>query len=609
MPLFGDSLRSTVAALVIAAIVVAGLVLGKDLLVPLALAGCLSFILAPIVAWLTRFRVPRGAAVVTVVTIFVALLIMVSTIFANQIVSLTADLGTYRENLIGKVRAMSQSAQPDGILKRASETLDRIGHDIAIELSGPKGPNWTVEMPSGPASAPTSTTSRPQEVVVKQDDSTRWRGYAKEVMGPVAAVGLTLLFTLFILLQSRDLRDRLVRVAGTSNFSGATDALGDAAEKLSRLFLAQATVNALFGIGVGVALWMIGVPNSLLWGALAGLMRFVPFVGGLIAAIPPILLAAAVDPGWGMALTVIAIFAIGEPLMGHVVEPLILGPQAGLTPFAMLTAAGFWALIWGPIGLILAAPLTMILVVLGRYVQGLEFMTVLLGDQPALSQPEALYQRLLAEDDAGALEVIHDGSDDRKLEELFDAVVLPALRLAADDHDRGQLTREKSMAIAATMEEVVEGIDFETLGGAASRADEDRSVAVVPARNAFDRAAVKFVGEVLAQIDGVQTASVSTSTGLAALSALASSREQHPRQIVLVSVGGRDSQFLPTLVRRANKLFPDSVLIVFEPEGLQDRRATNIKASTPEVRRCRRLQSVIEQVRDTVTVTAGAATA
>ena len=234
------------------------------------------------------------------------------------------------------------------------------------------------------------------------------------------------------------------------NLSGATAALDDAAGRLSELFLAQALMNIGFGAVVGASLWMIGVPNSLLWGGLAILMRFVPYVGSFIAAIPPILLAVAVDPGWGMAIAVLVIFLIGEPLMGHVIEPLLLGPKAGLSPFAMLASAAFWALVWGPIGLILAAPLTLTMIVVGRHVNGLKFMTVLLGDEPALSPEQQFYHRLLASDALGAAQQLEKASVDKSLIEIGDGIVLPALHLAAADFDRHQFDREQAQSILDT---------------------------------------------------------------------------------------------------------------------------------------------------------------
>lgn len=603
MPLIGENIWSTYAAFVIGAIVVCALIFGQDLLIPLALAGCLSFVLAPIVKWITLRRIPHGVAVAFVVMVFVAGLMSTSALFANQIVSLVADLGNYRENLKIKVRSMSQSAKSEGALKQASDSIGKIGDDIAREMNAPATvqtperaglPTVVVQSPTSPNA--NSNPKAPQEVVVSidRDGSPAWLPYISAIKHPIAAAGLTLLLTLFILLQSADLRDRVVRLAGTNNLSGTTVAIEDAAERLSRLYLAMATVNVLFGVVVGLALWLIGLPNSALWGALAALMRFVPFIGGLIAAVPPFLLAAAVDPGWGMAVAVLAVFLIGEPIMGHLVEPMLLGPQAGLSPFAMLLSTGFWALVWGPIGLLLAAPLTMILVVLGRHLKGLEFITVLLGDEPALSAPQALYQRLLSEDDIGALDVIDVQDGKEELLQTFDTVMLPALQLASPDYDRGQLSRGKIAAIKATFGDLVETIDFDVIGENSPTANAPQRIAVIPVRNAFDRAAASFIAQAVAAIPGAVVEGAGDTTGIAALNHLAKQSANAPHKLILVSVGGRDAQFIPTVRKRALHLFPDSHFMIFAPNSPTIQSAKGADDSHDQITAT--LKQLIEQI-------------
>jgi len=218
----------------------------------------------------------------------------------------------------------------------------------------------------------------------------------RPLLTPLATSALVVLFLLFISLQREDLRDRFLRLAGTADLQRTTAALDDAASRLSRFFLAQTLLNTAFGLFIAGGLWVIGVPNAVLWGILAGLMRFVPFIGGFIAAFFPIALAAAVDPGWSMALATAALFLIAEPLAGHIIEPLLYGQHTGLSPVAIVIASLFWTLLWGPVGLLLATPLTVCLVVLGKHIDALEFVAVALGDEPALKPEEQFYQRLLA---------------------------------------------------------------------------------------------------------------------------------------------------------------------------------------------------------------------
>jgi hypothetical protein len=252
--------------------------------------------------------------------------------------------------------------------------------------------------------------------------------------------GIVFVVLVFVLLQREDLRDRLIRLFGSRDLHRTTVAMDDAAHRLSRYFLMQLGMNAAFGAFIAAGLWLIGVPSPLLWGIFTMLMRFVPYIGSFLAAGAPAILAAAVDPGWTMLLATVALFLVSEPIMGHVIEPLVYGQSTGLSPFAVVLSAIFWTWLWGPIGLIIATPLTLCLVVLGRHVERLEFLDVLLGDRPALTPAENLYQRMLAGDPDEAVEHAELLLKDRSLTSYYDEVALPGLRFAASDADRGVLS-------------------------------------------------------------------------------------------------------------------------------------------------------------------------
>src|SRR4029077_3121210 len=239
----------------------------------------------------------------------------------------------------------------------------------------------------------------------------------------------------------------------------STAALDDAAARLSRFFLMQTILNTGFGIVIGTGLWLIGVPNAVLWGILAGLMRFVPFVGSIIAAFFPIVLAAAVDPGWTMVLVTAALFVVAEPLAGHVIEPVLYGQHTGLSPVAIVVATLFWTLLWGPVGLLLATPLTVCLVVLGKHIDALSFIDVLLGDEPALELEERFYQRLLAGDATEASDISEQELTKLSLSAYYDAVPMKSLVLAQRDAAEGKLSVEKQAEIRATVEEVVDAME------------------------------------------------------------------------------------------------------------------------------------------------------
>ncbi|MFC7554050.1 AI-2E family transporter [Pseudoroseomonas wenyumeiae] len=222
--------------------------------------------------------------------------------------------------------------------------------------------------------------------------------YLSPVLSPLAHIGIILIVTIFVLLQREDLRDRLIRLFGSSDLHRTTVAMDDAAYRLSRYFLTQVAINASFGFIIGLGLMIIGLPSPILWGILAGLLRFVPYVGAILGALLPVALAAAVDPGWSMMIWTAALFLAIEPVIGHIIEPLAYGHSTGMSPVSVVLAAIFWSWIWGPIGLLLSTPLTLCLVVLGRHIDRLEFLDVILGDRPALTPVENFYQRTLAGD-------------------------------------------------------------------------------------------------------------------------------------------------------------------------------------------------------------------
>ena len=285
----------------------------------------------------------------------------------------------------------------------------------------------------------------------------------RPLLSPLGTTALAVLFLIFVLLQREDIRDRFLRLAGTADLQRSTAALDDAASRLSRFFLMQTIMNTGFGIFIGDGLWLIGVPNAVLWGILAGLMRFVPFVGPIIAAIFPVALAAAVDPGWSMVLATAALFVVAVPLAGHVIEPVLYGQLTGLSPVAIVVSTLFWALLWGPIGLLLATPLTVCLVVLGRHIDVLEFIEVLLGDEPALEPEERFYQRLLADDSTEATDQAEKQLKEQTLSAYYDSVPMKALALAQADAAHGKLPADKQLAIRDTMSEIVDDLADQTL--------------------------------------------------------------------------------------------------------------------------------------------------
>jgi predicted PurR-regulated permease PerM len=444
-----------VAAAVLAAVIVGAIYLGREVFVPLALAILLSFVLAPLVRFLQTWHVPRGLSVVGVVLFAFLVIFAIGGVIATQVGQLASELPRYQLTMREKIISLRGATATSGTLERAADVLQ----DLSKELEKPKDRG-------GVETAPTPTSPPGQErppipVEVRQPPPGALESVARLIaplLHPLTTTGIIIIFVVFILLQREDLRNRLIKLAGTRDLQKTTAALDDAARRLSRLFLTQLALNGAFGLVIGVGLWIIGIPTPVLWGILAAVLRFVPYIGAFIAAIFPLALAAAVDPGWSMLLWTAALFLIIEPVVGHVIEPMVYGHSAGLSPVAVVVSATFWTALWGPIGLVLATPLTICLVVLGRHVERLEFLDVMFGDRPALSPPEIFYQRMLASDPSEAVDKAEEFLKERPLSAYYDEVALPGLKLAQADVARGSLDPVRVEKVTASVSELVDDL-------------------------------------------------------------------------------------------------------------------------------------------------------
>ena len=447
-------LLSAVATAILTAIVIMVLYFGREIIIPIALAILLSFVLAPLVGLLQRLRIPRGLAVVSVVTIAFALIFAMGSLLASQLTLLAGDLPRYQSTISEKIQSFRETTAGRGTLERASGMLK----DLSKELDKPKE---AATAPEGSLSSRAPTPLKPVPVEVRQPDPgalESLQSLISPLLHPLATTGIIVIFVIFILLQREDLRNRLIRLAGSHDLQRTTAALDDAASRLSRLFLIQLLLNGSFGVIIGLGLWLIGVPSAILWGILAAILRFVPYIGAAIAAAFPLALAVAVDPTWTMLLWTVALFVVVEPVVGHVIEPMVYGHSTGLSPVAVVASATFWTALWGPIGLVLATPLTVCLVVLGRHVERLEFLDVMFGDRPALSPPEIFYQRMLAGDPTEASEKAEEFLKERSLSSYYDEVALKGLQLAQIDAERGALDPERLAKIRDAVSEFANNI-------------------------------------------------------------------------------------------------------------------------------------------------------
>ena len=447
------ALATIVLATIMAIATVSILYFLRELFIPMVLAILLSFVLAPGTRLLQRLRFPRFVAALVVVLLAFGVISILGTVLASGMRDLADNLPRYQVVLRDKVHTLKGLTAGSRTLDQASNVLQ----DLSKELrsSTPSKP----DVEAGPPEKP------PLPVVVREPEPgpmARLTTVIGPLLSPLATTGVIIVFLVFILLKREDLRDRLIRLTGTRDLGRTTAALNDAANRLSRFYLTQLALNASFGLSIGVGLWLVGVPSPAIWGILAGVLRFVPYIGSAIAALLPLSMAAAVEPGWTKVLEAAAMFAVIETLVGQVIEPLVYGRSTGLSPVAVVVSTTFWTWLWGPIGLVLATPLTMCLVVLGRHVERLRFLEVMFSNRPALSPAEIFYQRMLAADPAEAADHAEQFLKRRSLLTYYESVAMEGLRLAQSDMNHGLLSPEQVGTIVSSAGEVVVDLQSET---------------------------------------------------------------------------------------------------------------------------------------------------
>jgi predicted PurR-regulated permease PerM len=424
----------SLATIVVMLITVAVLYVGSEIFVPFALAILLSFLLAPPVAWLRRIHMPRTAAVALVVTTSVALLAGFGFVVGSQALGMIGDLPKYQISMHEKIRSISGAVPGSGMLKRSADVVKELGRDLS-EATGAARPAGN-----------TGKGGQQEPMTVRVESAANPLRTVQELLGPIlkplGTAGLVIVFVFFVLLAPSDLRDRFIRLAG-SDLHKTTEALSVAASRVSRYLVMQLVVNATYAVPLGIGLYLLGVPGAMLWAFLAMVLRFIPYLGPVIAAVFPITLAFVVDPGWSMLLWTLALILTLELISNNIVEPWLYGASTGMTPMAVILAAIFWTLLWGTPGLILATPLTVCLVVMGRYVPRLAFIEVLLGSEPVLSAEERLYQRLLAGDIEEAVELAEAEVGASSLQEFHDNTALAALRLAESARKSGSSIEDR----------------------------------------------------------------------------------------------------------------------------------------------------------------------
>ncbi|HEY1997551.1 AI-2E family transporter [Paraburkholderia sp.] len=437
---------------------VAGLYFARDVLIPITLAILLSFLVAPLAEFLLRLRIGHVASVFAAVLLSVSVIVLLGSAIGAQLTELVTNAPRYEATIERKVDA-AHNLTVDKLQRLAGlagQALQRVNTEPP-QAPAPASSRSAVVPPSSEAHVPAAMPVEVREPVPTPFELAR--RFLTPAISPLETAFIVFVVTIVILLQRDDLRDRAIRLFGSRDLHRTTTVMDEAARRLSRYFVSQLGLNAGVGLVIGAGLYFIGVPSPILWGILAALLRLVPYVGIWISAALATALAAAVSPGWSMAIWCIALFVSVELIVGQIVEPLLYGRSTGLSPFSVVVAAIFWSWIWGPIGLILSTPLTLCLLVLGRHVRRLEFLDVLLGDQPALTPIENFYQRALAGDPDEALAQAEVLLRERSLSAYYDEVALKGLQLAANDVQRGSVTAAQLARIEATTNDLVEGLD------------------------------------------------------------------------------------------------------------------------------------------------------
>jgi predicted PurR-regulated permease PerM len=425
---------------------------GQEILIPIVLAVLLAFLLAPATRMLQKWGINKSISIISVVTFAFLILFGITAAVTTTLTSLAGNLPQYEINLRQKAHSLKIATSGGNTIEKAANVLK----DLQTELK-----------PEDSNSRTSTTVVKPIPVEVQQSSFGIFDpviAVVSMLIHPMTQIGIVILMVVLILFNKEDLRNRLIRLAGTGDLNRTTLALDEAATRLSALFSAQLTINSITGLFIGVALAFIGIPGAVLWGVLTTIFRFVPYVGTLLASVFPIIIAAAIGDGWTMALVTAGIILCTEIFVGQIVEPLFFGKMTGLSPVAIIASSAFWAAIWGPVGLVLATPITIGLLVVGRNIESLNFLDVLLGSEPVLTPDHAFYQRLLAADPIEAVELADGYISENRFDSFLNEVAIPGLLLAQRDVTRGSLRKERQTAIATTFSEMLdESIDEKTI--------------------------------------------------------------------------------------------------------------------------------------------------
>lgn len=464
-------------------IAIAILYFARQILIPLTLALLISFLLTPVVRRFESWRLPRPAASVVTVALAFSLVAAVGWVVANQLLGTVADFSSYAANIQKRIQSVEgRSSSVTGVFN----SFEQLGREASRpgESATRRSARRTLrerEKDDSPVQV---------EIIERRSLFETIRDYSGGILRPLGTAGLALVFTIFMLIDRENMRNRVLRLMGEQRLQATTQAMDDAAQRVSRYILMQFLVNAMFGAVTGIGLYFIGVPNWLLWGVMGLFLRFVSYVGPVVAGSLPLVVALGTSEGWRMPISVVGLYVATEVVTGNLIEPLLYGVNTGLSAVAILASAIFWTLIWGPIGLIVSTPLTVCLTVFARYSPQFQFLNVLLGDEPVLSPDAVFYQRLLALDQADAWVLLETLLKQKSLLAIFDEVVIPALAMAERDRHSGQLEAQQEEYIVQSVNEMVtELMEADSRKSAETPKRDGRFVCVAAADSADEIAA------------------------------------------------------------------------------------------------------------------------
>ena len=464
----GQTIRHSGKRLTAAIAIVAGLYFGREILVPLAFAVTLALILTPIVNNLVRLHMRRAIAALIVVLVIFGLVAGAAFVIFNQLVQVATELPLYQENIDNKIHAIRSPSK--GALGKAAENVQEISKQLSSTDTPPAGERREPEAPPQQATKGNPSNPLPVQVVPGPSNALDYiRGVLKSFLAPVGTLCMVLIFTIFLLIEQEDLRSRFFRLAGLHRINIMGQALADATARVSRYLLIQFAVNMGFGVVCGAGLYILGLPYAALWGAVAAIFRLIPYVGSTMAALLPAMLALAVYDSWTRPALVLLIFVVLELIIANALEPWLYGRHTGISALALLVTTVFWTVLWGPAGLVLSTPLTVCLVVLGRYLPQFSFLHILLGDEPPLASDAQLYERLLAMDDHGVRSVVEKHLEQSSLAHLYDSVVVPALAMVERERRKEALDSDREEFIFVTVRELLADLAESASGDARPR--------------------------------------------------------------------------------------------------------------------------------------------